>query len=161
MEDICRGRHKDGKAGSFAFIFYDFLDTGIRKILKDKGVFAKLDRLSGDHLAIFYFHASSYQGTQRFNSAFLSALGLKESIHLPCVVFFKLGESGFTDVAVATLDNTDLIHGFHELYGIIERYLAAQSLKSPAGLKFVRWDKATVQSISLEALRIAFKIFLN
>lgn len=158
FEQICRERRGSNQAQSFAFIFYDFDDNDIRKILKDEGVFAKLDRLSHEKLIIFYLHASSQRGVQRFNKAFASKLGVADHVELPCVVFFKLGDAGFTDVAVAIIDSTDLIHGFHELYGIIERRLADDNddkHEDDDGLQFVRWIKSATRFVSLEVVRDA------
>jgi hypothetical protein len=72
FEDICRSNSERG----FAFILYDFHDNALRTILKDQGAFAKLDRLAGEILDIFYLHSDGKR-TERFNSIFKSALGLR------------------------------------------------------------------------------------
>ena len=145
FEEICREHQQTNGVKSFAFIFYDFHNDDIKSILRDRGVFAKVDRLSGEKLSIFYLHSSSSDGVRRFNEAFTSTLGLGEDITLPCVVFFKLADAGFTDVAVARMDSTDLIHGFQELYGIIERYVANDKNEPEGGLRFVRWMKGATR----------------
>jgi len=103
FEGICRDHQETDGTKSFAFIFYDFRDDRIKAILRDRGVFARLDRLSGETLSIFYLHASSEKGVERFNEAFQEQLRLEDRVYLPCVVFFKLSDDGFTDMAVYTV----------------------------------------------------------
>jgi hypothetical protein len=150
FEEICRGKSDQ----SFAFIFYDFTDQSLRKILKDQGVFAKLDRLSGNTLSIFYLHAGG-DLIERFNATFTKAIGV-ENAHLPCVAFFRWTKRGFTDVSVVSLESADLIHGFDELYGVVEEY---KGQKSPLSvkLKYLRWVPSAARFISLEALRAALR----
>ena len=56
---ICEKHLENGRAKSFAFILYDFRDEQIRNILKSQGGFAKLDRLSGSELSVFYIHSDN------------------------------------------------------------------------------------------------------
>jgi len=161
FETICREHRESKRAQSFAFIFYDFRDEAFRKILRDQGVFTTLDRLSGDKLSIFYLHFESRNGVRRFNKAFTSILGLDNTVTLPCVTFFKLGDGGFTDIAVATISNADIIRGFHELYGIFECYLKEEAKPEPHGLKFVRWIKSATVFVSLEVVRGAIRALLG
>ncbi len=121
FESICQEHLADKHAGAFAFIFYDFTNKDLSRILEDKDVFAQLDRLAGTRLSIFYLHAGSRATVEAFNSKFLSVLGIAEKVSLPCVVFFKIVNDRIEDIAVAQLDNADIIHGFHELYSVIER----------------------------------------
>jgi len=78
---------------SFAFIFYDFENHDIKTILKDQGVFAKLDRLSGNELSVFYLHSGSKHSIERFNSALMDAMGVKNKARPPCVIFCKVSKS--------------------------------------------------------------------
>ncbi|MBI5334300.1 MAG: hypothetical protein HZB72_06875 [Burkholderiales bacterium] len=41
FEKICAEHLAAGRAGAFAFIFYDCTDQALRKILKNQGVFSK------------------------------------------------------------------------------------------------------------------------
>ncbi len=157
FESICR-EHKDSKrAKAFAFIFYDFVDQELRRILNDQGVFAQLDRLSGDELSIFYLHTGTDYAVHEFNSKFLSVLQLEGKAKPPCVVFFRLGTEGFEDIVVAMLSNADLIHGFRELYEVIERYVSADIEKAGVGIKSLRWLKSNLRFISVEAFRAALR----
>lgn len=142
---------ESGRAKSLAFIFYDFHDRDFKSILRDQGVFAQLDRLSGRDLSVFYLHSGSDRLLREFNATLMGTLGVEEQAQTPCVVFCKTSENGFTDVSVANLDSADLIHGFHELYGVIESYLAgADKVAVP---RYISWAKGSLRFVSLEAIR--------
>jgi hypothetical protein len=157
FDAICQEHKTSKRAKAFAFIFYDFIDQDLRRILKNQGVFAQLDRLSGTELSIFYLHTGTEHAINEFNAAFLTALQLEGKAKPPCVVFFKLGGEGFEDIAVAQLNNADLIHGFKELYEVIERYIKTSKEKAGAGLKSLIWVKSALRFVSIEALRAALR----
>jgi hypothetical protein len=150
FEEICR-KHA---SQSFAFIFYNFRDDELRKILKDQGVFAKLDRLSGNVLSIFYLHTGG-NVVDRFNAMFTRAIGL-DGVQIPCVAFFRWRKGKFADVYAVPLENTDLIHGFNELYGVIENYIHKGPLVT-GKLEYLRWVPGAVKFISLESLKAALR----
>jgi hypothetical protein len=139
FDAICQEHLKAQRAKAFAFIFYDFADGDFRKILKDQGVFVQLDRLAGKNLSVFYLNSGKKAAVERFNSAFLSKLGVKDNVTLPCVVFFKVTKDGIEDVAVAQLDNSDLMQGFHELYGAIDRYIRTGANEAGIGSRALKW----------------------
>jgi hypothetical protein len=87
--EICREHLKEKRAKAFAFIFYDFMDSALRSILKDQRVFAELDRLAGKNLTAFYLHAGKKKAVDRFNTEFLTKLNIAKEATLPCVVFFR------------------------------------------------------------------------
>jgi hypothetical protein len=151
FEEIAAGHINDGRAKSIAFIFYDYHDLDFKKILKNQGVFAKLDRLSGKDLSVFYMHSGRDRTLKKFNSVLVNALGIEEIAKTPCVVFCKATAEGFTDISVATLDSPDLIHGFHELYEVIEAYLSALD-ESPQP-KHIGWFKSSLKFVSLESIK--------
>ena len=62
------------RAKAFAFIFFNFDDKDLRKILMDQGAFAQLDRLSRNTLSVFYLHSANKDRIAYFNSHFLSKL---------------------------------------------------------------------------------------
>jgi hypothetical protein len=74
FEAICREHLQAERAKAFAFIFYNFRDRNLRLILKNNGVFAKLDRLSGVQLSMFYLDTGGKKAIVRFNAEFLSKL---------------------------------------------------------------------------------------
>lgn len=157
FDQICTEHLSEGRAKSFAFIFYDFTDQAIRKILKNEGVFAQLDRLSGKELSVFYLHAGAKTTIEAFNAYFFSELGIEGQATLPCVVFFRIRESTIEDVEIAQLESADLIHGFSELYGAIQQYLSAKPAASAESSRSIRWLKGGVKFLSVELFRAALK----
>ena len=151
FDKICSEHIHAGRAKAFAFIFYDFTDQHLKRLLKDQGVFVQLDRLAGDKLSIFFLHTGSRRSVEAFNQQFLSQLGIAESVTLPAVVFFKVKEGELTDIAVVELDNSDLIHGFKELYDVIEKYIADELAAVDHGPRAIRWLKSGAKFISTEA----------
>ena len=151
FEAICRSKAEQ----SFAFIFYDFSHTGLRTILEDQGVFTQLDRLSGERLSVFYLHSSGRQ-PRRFNRTFIKAIGVQDA-RIPCVVFFHWREGrGFTKVSVVPLEHLDLIHAFHELYGVLSDYMNNVPIDREK-LRYLPWLTSGARFISLEAVRAALR----
>jgi hypothetical protein len=101
FDEICAEHLAKGRAKSFAFIFYDFTDQAIRKVLKNQGVFAQLDRLSGKELSVFYLHAGTKAAVEAFNAHFFGALGIEGQATLPCAVFFRVQKGAIEDVEIA------------------------------------------------------------
>jgi hypothetical protein len=151
FDKICSEHIHTGRAKAFALIFYDFTDQHLRRLLKDQGVFVQLDRLAGDKLSIFFLHTGSRRSVEAFNQQFLSQLGIAESVTLPAVVFFKVKEGELSDIAVIELDNSDLVHGFRELYDVIEKYIADELAAVDHGSHAIRWLKSGAKFISTEA----------
>lgn len=152
FDEICKQHIETKRAKAFALIFYDFHNDSFRRVIDDLGVFAELDRLAGTRLSIFYLHTAGKRAVDAFNLTLLQSLGLPEATP-PCVVFFKLGKDGFSDIALATLSSADLIHAFPELYSVIKRYVANSICKTNKGLKSVRWIVSSLEFLSKESLR--------
>jgi len=157
FDAICQEHVKAGRAKAFAFIFYDFVDQELRRILKDQGVFAQLDRLSGNSLSIFYLHTGTEHAVQKFNSTFLAKLDVEGKATPPCVVFFTLKKERLEDVAVAQLDSANILHGFHELYSVIQRYIEGGGVPAGTGLQWLKWGKSGAGFFTLEAFRAALR----
>ena len=157
FDEICAQHLAQGRARSFAFIFYDFTDQELRKILKNQGVFAKLDRLSGTRLSVFYLHAGTRAAVEGFNTHFFRALGIEGQATLPCVVFFRIHEGAIEDIEIAQLESADLVHGFPEIYTAIENYLSAQPASPAEPSRAVRWLKGSAKFLSVEVFRAALK----
>jgi len=159
FNEICKSHIAEKRAKAFALVLYDFTDNALRHILKDQGVFARLDRLSGRNLSLFYLHAGTQHSINKFNETLLSSLQINNQVTLPCVVFFRLSEDGnnFKDIAIAELDHADLVHGFHELYEVINRYVSGIDVEREDGFKFLVWIKGTVRFVSIEAFRAALQ----
>ena len=156
FDSICKEHIQNKRAKAFAFIFYDFVDQDLNRILKDQGVFAKLDRLSGSNLSLFYLHAGTRHAIERFNTAFLAKLSV-EGTKTPCVVFFRLKGDRFEDIAVAQLYHADLVHGLTELQGVIEKYINSDLSRPGEVLRSLKWLKSGGGFIAIEAFRAALK----
>ena len=156
FDDICKEHVAEGRAQAFAFIFYDFNDHALRSILRNQGVFAKIDRISGKELSVFYLHNGTQDLVDRFNRKFLAMLGITEKTELPCVVFFKFKNDQIGDIKAVQLDNADIINGFGELFTAIERYLTGNS-EQTAQPRALKWLKASSKLISVEVFRAALR----
>jgi hypothetical protein len=91
----------------------------------------------------------------------LSKLDILEQAPPPCVVFFKLKEDRIEQVAIAQLDHTNLIHGFHELYGVIERYIKTDANEAGFGSRSLKWLKSSSGFVALGVFRAALKMALD
>ncbi|KGQ19767.1 hypothetical protein LF41_2269 [Lysobacter dokdonensis DS-58] len=123
-------------------------------------MFAKLDRLSGDRLSIFYLHRGGEKSIEKFNAQFLTTLDVHEIAGLPCVVFFKFKDDQIEDVQVVQLDNANLIHGFFELFTVVENYLD-HAAKKPSESRGLKWIKSGSKFIGIEAFRAALRQSLD
>ncbi len=125
FSEICKNHIEVKRAHAFAFIFYDFTNKAIRNILKSQGGFAKLDRLSGNKLSVFYLHSDSKQLNREFNETFRYVFGITQSVSLPFVMFLKFdGEiNEIEDLRVTTLEQDNPLFAFTELYETIEEYI--------------------------------------
>lgn len=121
--NICNDHIENDRAKSFAFILYDFYDDHIRTILKKQGVFAELDRLSGNELSIFYLNSEEQDLIESFNTIFLGAFEVDNKCKKPFVLFFKIYGNEVEDVLIVELEQSDLTFAFKELYDIIQKYL--------------------------------------
>ena len=152
---ICKEHHVKGRSHAFAFIFYDFEDSALRRILGDQEVFTKLDRLSGIQLSIFYLHATTKVGIKRFNREFLSVLGIPEQSSFPCIVFFRVAGENVIDIEIAQLDSADEMHGFQELYSIFEKYISPTRIDNYSKAPAHGWLIGGARFFSLEVVSAA------
>jgi hypothetical protein len=156
FDEILAQHIAEGRARAFAFILYDFTDHSIGKILRDQGGFARLDRLSGKNIGIFYLHNGTRRTIERFNTQFLTALDLKEEAKRPCVVFFKFEDQRIIDISVAQLESSDLIHGFEELYRVVDTYIS-DSKTAPDSPQAMKWAKSGATFVGIEMFRAALR----
>lgn len=157
FDEICAQHLAEGRTKSFAFIFYDFTDQALRKILKTQGAFAQLDRLAGKQLSIFYLHARKQAAIEAFNTHFFGVLGIEDQATLPCVVFFRVHEGSIENVEIAQLESADLVYGLFELFSSVQKYLSAKPAASTESSRAIRWLKGGAKFLSVEAFRIALK----
>jgi len=162
---ICAESAANNGTKAFAFILYNFEDHNLKTILKDHGVFTKLDRLSGKDLSLFYLHSGIRRTVINFNTELLSKLGVEEECRLPCVLFFKLEKEKIVNIEIAQLNCDDLIHSFQELYSVIEKYIAracnSDDDSSDGGSNFIQIFKSYAKTVSVEAVTEALQILLN
>lgn len=161
VDEICKEHANQGRARAFAIIFRDARDEDLKRILKDQGAFARLDRLSGDRLSVFFIHTASNKAVKKFNKMISAHMGLVNP-QLPAIAFFRtaVGENasaGLTDVEVISLDNANLIHGLHELYTHIERYIKDMDTPKNVNIGLQRKALGAGRFVSLEALRAAIR----
>lgn len=122
--DICNEHVANKRAKAFAFLLYDFNDSQVRKILKSQGGFARLDRLSGSNLSLFYLHSNDKHLLKLFNKVFLTAFGIdQENTSLPMVIFFKISDNEVSDLSIVELEQSNMMFAFNELYDIIQNYI--------------------------------------
>jgi hypothetical protein len=86
---------------------------------------------------------------------FFRNCGVIDKANPPCVVFFKLKNDRLEDIATAQLDAADLIHGFHELYGVIEQYIKSDMSEVGIGLRSLLWLKSSSKFIASEVFKAA------
>lgn len=165
FEEICKEHLADRRARAFAFIFYDFENKAIRKALKDLGVFAKLDRLSGNALSVFYLHSARRAEAEAFNAHFFRVLGIEDQAVPPCIVFFRMQEGKIEGIEVARLEHADQhLHVFGELHHVIESYLAAHLPgpgTPPSTPNAIRWFKDGSRFLAVETVRTMLKVIVE
>ncbi len=153
---ICSDHVTNKRAKAFAFIFYDFTNHAVKRVLRNQGVFTKLDRLSGKELSVFYLHTGSERAVETFNRQFLCALGVNDQATPPCVVFFRLDNEQIEDVEIVQLESADLIHGFSELYGVLASYIKRQPT-SEGESTALKWIKVSGKFIGIETFKLLLK----
>ena len=152
FDAICAEHLRTERAASFAFIFYDFKDEYIRQILADQGVFAKLDRLTGRKMSLFYLNASGRKSIRLFNDQFLARLGL-EGAALPCLIFFDFRHGEIEDLEMVCIEHGNLVHGFHELYEAVKARIERTPRQQAAGGTTLRWIKSSAKFVTVEVVR--------
>lgn len=150
--EICESHLKNGRAKSFAFILYDFQDKQIRKILKSQGGFARLDRLSGSELSVFYIHSDNKKLVKAFNHIFVGAFEIENTAELPCVLFFKMDDGEVKGLQIVELEQTNKMFAFEELFSTIESYLKnSKKIPKPKRNKLTEFF-GKVKNITVEEL---------
>ena len=151
---ICEEHLQSDRAKAFAFILYDFHDQSTRDVLHNQGGFARLDRLSGHDLSVFYLHSDNKKLLKAFNDIFLRLFDIPTHRQLPFVLFFKLEDKDAKDVEIVELEQSNIMFAFDELYTVIETYvdkLNKDNSKDNKLNKFVRLFKS-VKKIAGEKL---------
>lgn len=102
---ICEDHLHQGRARSFAFIFYDMKNGVVRRALRESEGFRQLHESSGNEITLFYLHDSAVKSHKAsFNAKFMAALGVDEQVELPAIVFFRVGGGSIEDVSFRLID---------------------------------------------------------
>jgi len=153
VDEVFAQHRTEGRAKAFALILYDFENKPIKQILKNQGVFAKLDRLSGNEISIFYLHTGKRQAIDRFNSELLRIMAFSVPPQMPCIIFFKFDRNSFEDIKAVELESPDLINGFGEIDSLIKLYLEQNESEYTSTFDKLAWIKSAAKFVSLEALK--------
>jgi hypothetical protein len=150
--EICESHLSDDRAKGFALILYDFHDTVIRGILKSQGGFAKLDRLSGQNLSIFYLHSNASQRIEDFNKILLGAFDVSPEHTSPLIIFFKMKFQEPTSVQVVQLYQDNKMFAFQELYDAVATKVSELQMEnaSQANRKRAPSLRGTIRKVVLE-----------
>ncbi len=133
--NICGEHLENEKAKSFAFILYDFNNDSIKEVLKNQGGFARLDRLSGTDLSVFYIHSESRNIVNAFNDIFLKVFEINIKFQKPFVLFFNVIDREVITVEIVELEQSNILFAFEELYSIIENYISRAKDKAVKKIK--------------------------
>jgi len=121
--EICEKSKSFNKKKTFAFILYNFEDYKLKKILKNDGIFTKLDRLTGDSLDIFYLNSKDSSILEGFNKIILHAFEFSEELNLPCFIFFDVNNGEVEDVFCEEIDINNILLGFNEIVNILHNHI--------------------------------------
>ena len=144
--DICQKAKAENRRKTFAFILYNFEDSAIEKLLKDEGVFTKLDRLTGNSLDVFYLHSNDDASIKGFNEIILHSFNFKEYVEVPCVIFFDVFDLEVEDANVVEIEQDNILLGFNEIAIILQKQINSEN------------DFYNNKSIKSKGLKILYKI---
>jgi hypothetical protein len=144
----------------FAFIFYDFDDSDLRKALDDGGVLKKLDRLSGDELRLFCLRSGAEHAADLFNKTFASKLGIQDYVSFPNAVLFKWADDRFIDISIVVFDRKAVVRGFLELHDILSNSKGGGDV-APRRSKYLRFIAGTAKEVRRDVLEAALREFIH
>lgn len=101
---ICQSHLSEGRAQSFAMIFYNVHDDRVWEAVNSPDGFRILNQESGANMTVFYLDASGRSLSTKFNRTFMSQLGVWDQVHPPCIVFFRVSDDQVEDVSFARID---------------------------------------------------------
>ena len=142
-------------SSKFALILYDF-DSPLKKVLRERGAFAAIDRLSAERLTVFYLHSTKKRDHQRLKKFSASHFGPDTINTLPCIIFFSVLDAGVSDVIVSELQASESSIAFHEIYQLIEAYAnsSVDAVKQEASKSIGRSLSSAGKTVLTESLRI-------
>lgn len=105
FQRICESHLDEGRAKSFATIFYSMRDDRVWEALSSADGFRILNQESGEEMTIFYLEASGVSSlSDSFNRSFMAQLGVMGQVRPPCIVFFRVSNGEIEDVSFADID---------------------------------------------------------
>jgi hypothetical protein len=140
--EICQSHHKENKALAFAFIFFDFDNPQISKVLSDINYWKALNKISGKFLSVFHLHTSEdffAEDLKKFNDNDLMTKNLyntgispskiaklkhfiepTESIKTPSILFFQTNGTVILDSFIVELKEEKTEESFLEIKDYIK-----------------------------------------
>ena len=128
---ICRSHKENNRALAFAFILYDFEHAEIVKVLQDPAYWAALDRISGNYLTVFSFHAGKTQANRERNEfsgprRFIhDAFGVDLPEARPAVLFFQVLPDSVSDWYLVTIQAETVDQAFVEIRDVFRSAVAS------------------------------------
>lgn len=160
---ICEESKKNNIRKIFAFLLYDYNDTNIKKLLKDKGAFVRLDRLTGKNLDVFYLDHSDKNVFKSFNEIFLIPFDIQEKIKFPVIIFFDVFSSEVENINFVEFDQSNFTTVFNDIYKIFEEKTSSEAefyTKKPKFTKGVKILSNIGEKIFLSFITDKIKKFL-
>lgn len=137
--ELCNLHRQENRALCFCFLFHDYSNPQIFKILSDDDYWNALHEISGDFLSIFYIATDEkvfgqdlhendgiekrglheLKTEQDFGNVIKPILKqyfeIEEPIHLPSLIFFQVDGKGVTDYFAVELNEQRIEESFLEL----------------------------------------------
>lgn len=123
FSDICEKSKSENIRKTFAFILYNFNDEYLKQILKNDGVFTKLDRLTGNYLDVFYLNSNDSEIFGNFNKIIIHSFDFYEELKLPAIIFFDFFNRNIENVEILEIEMKNKYTGFHEISEILKKHI--------------------------------------
>ena len=123
FSDICEKSKSENIRKTFAFILYNFNDENLKQILKDDGVFTKLDRLTGSYLDVFYLNSNDSEIFDNFNNIIIHSFDFYEELKLPALIFFDFFNRDIENVEIIEIEMENKYTGFQEISEILRKHI--------------------------------------
>lgn len=161
FDNICEEHRRQGRAKAFAFLFYDFNNQSIRRVLKNAGGFKELNNLAGSELSIFYFHSNDPNSLSEFNDIVIKAFEFEREILFPAMIFFRVNDREVDDIKIVELIERDYLSSFRELYKTIEDYIKFDIAETQVAgeTKINRVTKSVLKIAQEQFVRVLFELW--
>lgn len=123
FSDICEKSKSENIRKTFAFILYNFNDENLKQILKNDGVFTKLDRLTGSYLDVFYLNSNDSEIFDNFNNIIIHSFDFYKELNLPALIFFDFFNRDIENVEIIEIEMENKYTGFQEISEILRKHI--------------------------------------